>query len=700
MAVRRRETIGQFLGGAADALKVFAALSVYVLLPRGISAPDPNASITVVTREVIGKVNPWVFGNNMLGYQRGAWDYVRAEFYERGSGIWDPDHRRSTPEFVALARDIGLSVSRWPGGCAAHRFDWKKTVGSLAARNGQIFGLPEFLQNCGDIGAVPLITLAEYFGTAQDAADLIEYLNAAADGKRPWAAMRAADGHPAPWNVVWFEYGNESEHGDHKGHKMTAQEYARSFLGYQRAMKAVDPRIKLGAVIATGFPALKDWARPVLEAVGRDADFVIHHSYKPAYASNEGKPDANTLFAAGLAVAEQIQDYYDEMNALISEITGRRNLPIAVTEFNGHFVQERPTPYRHCLGNALVNAEMLHVFLRPRNNIVMANFWQFANEYWGQVKGYPHKGEPIIKRPQYFPFALYHNHFGPELVAASVQCGTYETDGGYGVAMARGQASEFRWLEPAVPLLGTWKLGQQRGIDQRMDGDALVVDFNTGDDVNYFHARKFLSAEPNSGYRLTGWVKTEALTSSHGACFQIGDARGYPTTKSAANTPDVVGTKEWTQVEVDYVTLPDTRQIEVVARRISGGGPVSGRAFYRDVRIRRFVPKRFAAVPYLDVNASRDPDGGKAYLMIVNKRLDGAVTTTVRLEGLEPRRAQAWTLGGPSVDATNEKAPDNVAVDVRDLGSVTNGFTVSLPPHSLTALEVEGRSFSGVPAPR
>ncbi|MBM4049583.1 MAG: hypothetical protein FJ279_31190, partial [Planctomycetes bacterium] len=314
------------------------------------AAQEKAATITVNVGQVVGKVNPWVFGNNMLGYQKTAWQHARPEYADRGSGVWDPDRRCSVPEMVALAKNAGLSVSRWPGGCGVHLFDWKKTVGPLDKRPEQRFGLPEFLQNCADIGAVPLITLADYHGTAQDAADMVEYLNAPNDGKRPWAALRASDGHLEPWDVVWFEYGNETEHGDHHGKKMTAREYAENYLAYQRAMKAVDSRVKLGAVIATGFPALKDWARPVLAAIGKDVDFVIHHSYKPGYSSNDGKPDAKTLLALGLAGADQIQDYYDEMNALVRETTGGRDVRIAVTEFNGHFVQEKPAPYRHCLG--------------------------------------------------------------------------------------------------------------------------------------------------------------------------------------------------------------------------------------------------------------------------------------------------------------------------------------------------------------
>lgn len=655
----------------------------------GLAAASPPAKIRVDAARTIGKVNPWVFGNNMLGYQKGAWEHVRPEFYERGSGIWDPEKGASVPEFVALAKDIGLSVSRWPGGCAAHRFNWKKTVGPAAERDGQVFGLPEFLRNCADIGAEPLITVAEYFGNANDAADLVEYLNAPDDGRHPWAAKRAADGHPAPWQVTWFEYGNESEHGDHQGHKMTAPEYARNFLAYQGAMKRVDPTIKFGAVIATGFPKLEEWARPVLAICGEKADFVVHHSYKPNYYANDGHPDPKTLFRAALAEGDQIQGYYEEMNRLIREVTGRPEVPIAVTEFNGHFVQEKPTPYRHCLGNALVNAEMLRVFLRPENHVVMANFWQFANEYWGQVKGYVHQGGPLVKRPQYYPFALYHQHFGTELIASSVDCGRYETDGGWGVAAASGEGSRFQWIGKPAGLSGAWKTGSCTGVKMAGEADTLRVEFGEGaGDVNFYHARKFMPAKPKTSYRLSAWIKTENLTGSKGASFQIGDARGWVSTQSCSMTPDVSGTRDWTKVEVDYTTLADTKEIEVVARRVSGGGPVTGTAWYRDLELQEFVPQHHPAVPYLAVNASRSQDGKKVFLMVINRHLDAALAAEVDLAGFAPRRARAWALTGPGVEATNESDPGCVSVRERDLGPVRNGFVVEFAPHSMTAIEM------------
>jgi hypothetical protein len=46
-------------------------------------------------------------------------------------------------------------------------------------------------------------------GNPRDAADLVDYLNAENDGANPWAALRAANGHPEPYNIKNFEIGNE-----------------------------------------------------------------------------------------------------------------------------------------------------------------------------------------------------------------------------------------------------------------------------------------------------------------------------------------------------------------------------------------------------------------------------------------------------------------------------------------------------------
>ena len=651
-------------------------------------ASEP-ATILIHPQKALGPVNRLILGDNMLGYANG-----RDEYCNLGSGIWNPDEGRSVPEVVALAKGRGLSCSRWPGGCEAHRFEWKKTVGPLAERPNQKFGLPEFLQNCADIAALPIITLGDFVITPEDAADIVEYLNSPNDGKNPnggrdWAALRAADGHPAPWDVVWFEFGNESDHGDHKGGHFTPSEYAERFLAVRRAMRAVDPRIKLGAVLEnTRDGQVGPWTHEVLSRTAKELDFAIHHCYVPGYYANDGKLPADELFALSLAADAQIADLYRRLNALIRELTGRGDVPLAITEFNGHFVQEKPVPYRHCLGNALVNAEVLRILMQPEHRIALANHWQFANEYWGSVKGYK---PPYVKRPNYYVFELYHQHFGDVLVEADVACGRFETSGGFGVLPRRGQPGPFQLFPDNLLPKQDWTLSAPKGAQHRVEGDIVAVEFDGTQDVNYYHAQKTMPAEPLTGYRLTGWVKTEGLTTGSGAGFQIGDGRGWLATHSASCSPSVVGTSDWTKLELDYVTLADAKDLQVICRRISGAGAVKGRAWYRGVEVRKFRPKSHGAAPWLTVNASKSRDGKALFLMIVNKNLREPVPCTIEVEGVPIAEAKAWALTGPGCDATNEREPLNVTVHEQE-AKLENGKTsLKLAPCSLTAIELRKR---------
>lgn len=649
----------------------------------GQNPEKPTALIRLNIRKEIGVVNKLVFGNNQLGYQYGAWEWTTPEYADRGSGIWDPDKNQPVPEMVKFAKDIGMTIARYPGGCGSHLFNWKKAIGPLSERPNQRFGLPEFLRFCEAINAIPIITVAEYFGTPQDVGDLVEYLNAPDDGKHPWARKRAEDGRKEPWNVVWFEFGNESDHGDHKGHKYSAQEYAQLYRQYRSAMKKVDPKIKLGAVLFNDVtPQINSWTKTVVEMTGDVADFYIHHAYIPHYYRNDGVPDAKTLFQIALAGPRQIAEYYQELVQFIRKTTGR-DIPLAITEFNGHFVQEKPVPYRLSLGCALVVAELLQVFLQPRFHITNAQYWQFANEYWGMVKGY---SPPYTLRPAYWVFWLYNHHFGDTLIDSEVECGSYETAGGYGVMPQVGKKTSFRLFEGNILPPQKWELHDIEGVKHWEEADGtLVIDIQTDEDLNYYHARKKMPAQPLMGYRVSAEIKTEGLEKSKGAQIQVGDARGWLATQSASLSEEVKS-GEWQKVSVDYITLPDTKEIEILARRLEGVGS-KGKIWIRNLKVEKFQPFNLGAVPYLSVIASKSKDGKRIYLAIVNKELDKPILA--KIEGARVKNGKAYALTGPSVDATNEENPKNVRVVEIPLEIRDGVVLISLPPHSFTTIEME-----------
>ena len=155
-----------------------------------------------------------------------------------GYGSFDSTTMKMKDEFTELYKDAGFGSIRYPGGTISNLFRWKDTIGDKEDRVNQIHG---FYNNPNQGGIAPNFGLTEVAdfayrddvqseivyvygfgrGSAQDAADLVEYLNAPA-GSNPndgvaWADIRKANGHEEPYNVRYFEIGNENNQGGDDG---------------------------------------------------------------------------------------------------------------------------------------------------------------------------------------------------------------------------------------------------------------------------------------------------------------------------------------------------------------------------------------------------------------------------------------------------------------------------------------------------
>jgi alpha-N-arabinofuranosidase len=155
---------------------------------------------------------------------------------------------------------------RFPGGNylegdhISERFDWKKTIGPMVDRpthpspwkywSSDGMGLLEFLYWCEDLKMNPV--LAVYAGYSleqehvnpgpdlepyvQDALDELEYVTGGTDTK--WGAIRAQDGHPAPFKLTYVEIGNEDQF-DKSG------SYGDRYAQFYKAIKAKYPDLQL-----------------------------------------------------------------------------------------------------------------------------------------------------------------------------------------------------------------------------------------------------------------------------------------------------------------------------------------------------------------------------------------------------------------------------------------------------------------------
>jgi len=174
------------------------------------------------------------------------------------------------PDLAQMLVDLKPAFLRFPGGCfiegdyLANRFQWKKSIGNIENRPGHSnlwgyrtsdgMGFHEFLQLAEDINAAPLfvvnIGLAHndnqpynvLSGYVQDALDALEYANG--EVTTVYGAMRAANGHPAPFNIKYIEIGNENYFGDN---------YENRYLQFYNAIKAKYPSVQcIGNVAAWG----------------------------------------------------------------------------------------------------------------------------------------------------------------------------------------------------------------------------------------------------------------------------------------------------------------------------------------------------------------------------------------------------------------------------------------------------------------
>lgn len=168
------------------------------------------------------------------------------------------------PDLAESLDGLHPRFMRFPGGCwvegddFAHMNHWKNTIGDIATRTPlwniwgynatQGLGFYEYLQLAEDLGAEPLfcinvgmshketIPMDRMGQWVQDALDAIEYANGPTNSV--WGAMRAAAGHPAPFNLKYMEIGNEN--GNFPG-------YVEHYRLFYNAIRAKYPDIKFVA---------------------------------------------------------------------------------------------------------------------------------------------------------------------------------------------------------------------------------------------------------------------------------------------------------------------------------------------------------------------------------------------------------------------------------------------------------------------
>ena len=162
------------------------------------------------------------------------------------------------PDAIAVLKSLRSGVYRWPGGNFVSAHEWRYAIGDLDKRppiydpvwralQPNDIGTDEFMTMCKLLNVEPYITVNAGTGDDWSAAELVEYCNG--DTSTTMGKQRVANGHAEPYHVKFWGIGNEAWGFSYQYGAMPLNQFEYKHNQFAKAMKQVDPTIKL---IASG----------------------------------------------------------------------------------------------------------------------------------------------------------------------------------------------------------------------------------------------------------------------------------------------------------------------------------------------------------------------------------------------------------------------------------------------------------------
>ena len=193
------------------------------------------------------------------------------------------------PDLFKAVADLQPASIRWPGGAFVGRYIWQDAVGPHEKRKpypGEIwsdrdtnqFGTDEFIQFCELVKAEPIIVINTSRGV-EDALNWLEYCMG--DATTEYGKQRAANGHPAPYQLKTVEIDNE----------LWRANYIDIVKEFCPAIRAKYPNLKLSVVGSYGYDTgrgqgnIPNWDASLIEQAGKLLDIISPHYYNGIYST-------------------------------------------------------------------------------------------------------------------------------------------------------------------------------------------------------------------------------------------------------------------------------------------------------------------------------------------------------------------------------------------------------------------------------
>ncbi|MGW1464054.1 cellulose binding domain-containing protein [Streptomyces sp. NPDC002308] len=329
-----------------------AVLAVASALLTSLVGVAPAASSATDAADVDVQVNAQAALGRLSDTARGV-----------NTAVWDS--HMNDPEVADLMKAADVGAMRYPGGSYADIYHWE----THSAPGGYVApgtGFDSFMDTVAATGAQPILIANYGSGTPEEAAGWVRYANITKKyGAKYWEIGNEIYGNG--------HYGSGWEHDDHQD--KSPSEYARQVRAYAAAMKAVDPTVKIGAVLTspgewpdgvTGDGDSGDWNNTVLPEVADVIDFVSVHWY--AGGSDTTAADASAKLARLPGELREVRNQLDRYAGADSPGIG-----IALTEINTNTGGARLT----ARANGLFAADAFMTALE--NGVFNVDWWNTHN---------------------------------------------------------------------------------------------------------------------------------------------------------------------------------------------------------------------------------------------------------------------------------------------------------------------------------
>ncbi len=423
---------------------------------EGLESRQLLATISVNAAQVVRGVNTQLLGVNVAWY----------------------DSVLNTQQTQQMVEAAGLTMFRFPGGSSSDDFHFN----SAPTYNGEGTdgSMASFIASVNGVG---MATIDYGSGSPQEGAAFLAYLEAPAGnttviGSGPewndstnswqtvnwqtagyWASLRAQaplpkdDGlnflrlnHPAPFNVPYWEVGNE-EYGSWEIDHHTVQHDPATYITFAKQFEnlagTIDPSISVGLDVQSPGTDFNNWISNILQqskSQGLTIGFLSDHNYVQAPGSES---DSNLLLDTVTGAnsdpsdpgnpynwAARAADYETDLTTYLGASAASK-VQLFTTEFNS--VYSGPGKQTTSLVNGLFLADSLGALLEtPYSG---ADVWDLRNSYstggndssslygWRQGGDYGLIGSPGGTAPATGPYVPYPTYFAEELASKIIQTG-------------------------------------------------------------------------------------------------------------------------------------------------------------------------------------------------------------------------------------------------------------------------------------